>query len=472
MADWKDDKDLGPWAFNAQENKWGYLNNKRWNYYGYDALDESQHNPCGHWHKTGGYAGSGITTKYENFGPEWWYQPSVDILGEDIAIVSMHFDGDIDDKLSAILYDADEGEWKSYGATTDQAMPIYGQPNCARLSSNGSLFFYTCCIVWGEAWQLHHHRLYRFQYGLTPLYYDVFLSHWTTLTPYKCVQEDMYNYMDCAGDRVACLAWLTGKAGAPVYYKAIKVSDDNGATFHTEFALNNATSNLDHSHVRMSSDGIVWIAYVRPLTNMVELWKSNAAATNFTKIWEVNFAAALGVVASFLLFGVSDTDGQDITISLGGYSAPSYYRSTYYSTNYGVAFNVNNYNTATYTMATVGSIYGQGVVFSSREIGTANYGYMKSTDNGATFNFLNPVIPGMDLTYSDFRGSGANLAYVECAESFNPASTNQGILFSDDFGETWSIIEAPLSNVGGMDQIVISGSSGTSLTEPQVWNLP
>jgi hypothetical protein len=78
---WKDDKDLGPWPFVAQPNKWGYLNNPRWldnarkfvkggpdDYDSYESLEpqvwstpdrmkimgsngEKTHEQCGHWHK-------------------------------------------------------------------------------------------------------------------------------------------------------------------------------------------------------------------------------------------------------------------------------------------------------------------------------------------------------------------------------------------------------------------------------------
>ena len=62
MADWKDNKDLGPWDFTEQPDKWGYLNNPRWSSQ-QKAIDfcrglnlpigsSSEHVPCGHWHKT------------------------------------------------------------------------------------------------------------------------------------------------------------------------------------------------------------------------------------------------------------------------------------------------------------------------------------------------------------------------------------------------------------------------------------
>lgn len=76
LTDWTDDKNLGPWTFVEQKNKWGYLNDPRWKktsedttYYdsnpalepqvwtphnrgGYSRGDRRVHFQCGHWHKT------------------------------------------------------------------------------------------------------------------------------------------------------------------------------------------------------------------------------------------------------------------------------------------------------------------------------------------------------------------------------------------------------------------------------------
>ena len=68
---WKDDKNLGPWPFVEQPDKWGYLNNPRWSSQA-DAIAfcqacglsldlPGQHLPCGHWHKTPVY----VTTEEE-----------------------------------------------------------------------------------------------------------------------------------------------------------------------------------------------------------------------------------------------------------------------------------------------------------------------------------------------------------------------------------------------------------------------
>ena len=75
MADWKDNKGLGPWDFTEQSNKWGYLNNPLWSAR-QDSIDfcekvrvplgsSDQHKPCGHVHK-------GPPKEIINLGPNWW----------------------------------------------------------------------------------------------------------------------------------------------------------------------------------------------------------------------------------------------------------------------------------------------------------------------------------------------------------------------------------------------------------------
>lgn len=126
---WKDDKDLGPWDFVEQPDKWGYLNNPRWmrppklvivetkytdeepqiwnlddDYRG----DSDKHSPCGHWHKIPTYGGPGGPSEVSGF--EVYFEllngsvsmPSLysvtDLLGSNsfIPINQDDFDGDVD----------------------------------------------------------------------------------------------------------------------------------------------------------------------------------------------------------------------------------------------------------------------------------------------------------------------------------------------------------------------------------------
>jgi|SRR3990172_6051446 len=89
MADWRDDRNRGPWPFIPQRNKWGYLNNPRWrpiprpfvhggpdDYTGreleepqiytpprtrrYPVGDSKIHHQCGHWHRGVTLPGAGL----------------------------------------------------------------------------------------------------------------------------------------------------------------------------------------------------------------------------------------------------------------------------------------------------------------------------------------------------------------------------------------------------------------------------
>lgn len=56
-----DNKDLGPWEFSEQGNKYGYVNNPNWSDdqdaikfcedMGLSLNSENRHRPCGYWHK-------------------------------------------------------------------------------------------------------------------------------------------------------------------------------------------------------------------------------------------------------------------------------------------------------------------------------------------------------------------------------------------------------------------------------------
>ena len=97
---WKDDKDLGPWEFDEQLNKWGYLNNPRWSSLP-KAVEFSEavgnpidttdtHKPCGHWHKgdTAIENSTDVTTyTYITYHLGSWWQQSLDIGDSAAAII-------------------------------------------------------------------------------------------------------------------------------------------------------------------------------------------------------------------------------------------------------------------------------------------------------------------------------------------------------------------------------------------------
>lgn len=486
MADWKDNKDLGPWDFIEQPNKWGYLNNPRWasvpgaqefcGSKGVISGSPNQHKPCGHWHKKI----VGAPDVEVNLGPNWWYQPSIDVRSNIIGAVAMYFDGVPEDCIVGLVYDKATKVWKTRGYSYIE--PINGQPNTCRISED-IMVYYCTCNTW-EDWygtgdpNKYFGRLYIFESGHNPRHSDPWECNWATGVPYKIYQNGIYNVMDCVGSRIACAALVMKIDGVGCYKWMIKVSDDKGSSFHTEYSLPNAdipgggNDLVDAVHIRMSADGIVWIAYLRSnsTNTMIELWKSNSGATSFNKIWETDYSAAMsGQQAIGMVFGVSDPDGEKVTISLRGESGGTDYRVTYYSTDYGVSFNLNVWSTASYWTTGIGATNGAHIVLNAAK-GIERI-FVLSSDYGFSYIDVDPNVPDFDLYYADCQKYNAEVVYTECDSPFVEGSNQQGILSSDDHGETWEVISMPIYLVPTDDQPVIwDGGPIPGITnEPQVW---
>ena len=489
MKDWKNNKGSGPWDFEEQPDKWGYLNNPRWSSQA-DAIafceakglllnSPDQHKPCGHWHK-------GVIEAPEemiNLGPNWWYQPSIDVRNNIVGVVAMYFDGVIVDRIVGLVYDKITKIWKCRGFSYIE--PIYAQPNTCRISEN-YMAFYCTCNTWedwngGGDWNIYFGRLYIFESGQDVRYSDPWECNWSTKIPYKIYQYAIYNVMDCVGDRIACAALVLGIDGVSCYKWMIKVSDDRGISFHTEYSMPNAdipgggSDMVDNICVRMSDDGIVWIAYLKSnsTNTIVQLWKSNTDATSFNKIWETDYSALMdGQQASNIVFGVSDQDGEKVTISLRGVSGATDYRVTYYSTDYGITFNSNIWATAAYFTTGKGATNGANIVLNAGK-GLERI-FVLSSDYGLSYIDVDPNAFGFDLYYADCQKYNAEVVYTECSTSFIEGSEQQGLLLSDDHGASWWIISMPIYLIPMDDQPVIwdGKPSGEILTEPQIWPMP
>ena len=487
---WKDNKNLGPWPFVEQPDKWGYLNNPRWSNqpdarafcakFGLPLDSPNCHLPCGHWHK-------GIIEIPEeiiNLGPNWWYQPSIDVRDGIVGAVAMYFDGVSEDRIVGLIYDKATKIWKCLGYSYIE--PIYGQPNTCRLSEN-YMAFYCICNTWEDwygsgDWNKYFGRLYIFESGHDPRYSDPWECNWSTKIPYKIYQYGIYNVMDCAGDRIACAALVLGIDGVSCYKWMIKVSDDRGVSFHTEYSMPNADipgggdDNVDSVHVRMSANGIVWIAYLKSnsTNTMIELWKSNVGATSFSKIWETDYSANMdGQQALNMVFDVSDSDGEKVTISLRGVSGGVNYRVTYYSTDFGVNFNSNVWATAVYSTTGKGAVDGSHIVLNAQK-GSDSL-FIISSDYGSSYNEVDPNVPGLDLYYADCQKYNAEVVYIECGDPFIVGSGQQGLLSSEDYGVNWEVISMPIYLVPTDDQPVIwdgKPTGGIVSGEPQIWTMP
>ena len=529
---WKDDKDLGPWEFEEQPNKWGYLNNPRWSSKT-DAQEFSEavgnpidptdtHKPCGHWHK-----GDNVTTVIGpapdiNIGLEYFWQPSIDVLDGKIALVSKRNDYEATDEIVSLIYE--NGSWVSWGK--DSISMISMVPSTCRLADD-YMAFYGACQGYDDG-NDYSMRIYIFKEGEDPRYTDVWTCNWSTGTPFYVADGYDYNTMDCSGDRIACAGLVWEVAGVDYKYWQVKVSNDQGLTFDTTWTFPDAltataTGYWDRVFVRMSEDGIVWLLYVRAMgsTTMVELWKSNVAATSWTKIWEKDYSTDLNSLRCVNFgFDIKDTDGKDITISLyGGVASGTYYRVFYTSTDYGINFTTIVRNSKVRAMTSLMTSTGQYIVALSKRVGSI-YIYERSTDYGVNFSELaasitykgsvnyntssinqsyiknNAIIsnrygvmasgvggsrifvaapdPPLTGTYPDMQKYDNEIAYVECGESFSPPAPSedyQSVIYSDDYGATWRVIQTQIQNTDLAEDTILTGTViiETELTEPQVW---
>lgn len=485
---WIDDnKGQGPWDFTEQPDKFGYLNNHRWSNSPKGAADpisasefceekgialdpEGQHIPCGHWHKNPTY------TPSINLGKLYWYQPSVDVLDGKIGMVSMRVGYEVTDAITGFIYDVTEGTWKCLGIASTTILSA--KPQTCRLADDYMAYY--CARQNYDSGYDYSMRLYVFEEGEEPRYTDVWVCDWGTGTPYYAGEGYFYNTMDCVGDRIVCTALIWEVAGVDFKYWQVKVSNDQGLTFSTTWTFPDALTAVasgyyDRVYLRMSKDGIVWLLYVRAMgtTTMVELWKSNAGATSWTKIWEKDYSGDLGgyKCASFG-FDVSDVDGEYITISLyGGLYTGTYYRVFYVSSDYGINFTTRTYNSSDYAMDSSVVANDKYILAPSKRKSDSEDIFQRSDDYAVSFDEvdISPIV--VDHSYMDIQKHDDEIVYCECGESYSETDY-QDILYSDDFGVTWSIVQTLLQNTDIGEDTVLPSTILVDLDEPQVWSLP
>jgi len=524
-----DNKGQGPWSFTEQPNKFGYLNNPRWSSLP-KAVEFSEavgnpidttdtHKPCGHWHKNSGdevitVTRTSTTIFYESI-TGWWWQPSVDVREGVIGLVPMRYDNDPNDGIVGLVYDVETSTWSNRGEVLDIAI-IMGEPNTCRVAEDYMAYYCTCYDEHPWDTNLMYNRIYIFEEGEEPRYTDVWSTNYITGTPYEASSSYVYNVMDCSGDRIACAALLEEIDGVTTDKWQIKISNDAGLTFPTEYLFAEKEGSNDNVQLRISADGIIWVLYARIDTGSVqnvELWKSNAGATSFSKIWEHAFYTDTGHKYPEISLGISDADGQYITIGLFRRYTPNY-GVIYSSDDYGITFATNIHTTSFYPygiMAASGRyivVPGSGIFKRSTDHGinfselagtikyrgnnnyclsTINKSYVKNniiTNN--RYQTIAPVIgsrivvAAQDITltgfYADIQNCLNEASYVECGESFYPFTQSdnfQGLLYSNDNGATWIAIQSPAALIEdpdeGYQEVTRVSVEAETFSEPQVW---
>jgi len=136
-----------------------------------------------------------------------------------------------------------------------------------------------------------------------------------------------------------------------------------------------------------------------------------------------------------------------MVIRLNGYDGANYRQVTYYSTNYGVAFtpylDSYVYGVAPYSKGTANGPF---VVHGSND----NTNFYRSIDGGDNYGSVNPGV-ALSGAWIDQQKHHAEIVYNECGVSFGGNPDKIDLLYSDDNGATWSIIESPFYDSAGSE---------------------
>ena len=480
---WKDDKNLGPWKFSEQPDRWGYLNNPRWtkdpkavdfaSKVGLSAGPTARHTPCGHWHKKKETA---VQPSYDDIS-HWWWQPCIDVYENTIAIIPQWYEGEATDSIVCLVYDIPSATWKSYGEYRIQV--VYGSPQECRISSDGSVYHFGSVYKYEDQVSgdpVLENNIYlpiiKFVEGKDPEYINLWEGNYDTGIPCAFYDYEYTDAIDVIGSRIVCAARLKKENGDSVNKHQVKISQDAGASF-TTWEFPNTLSGVQYLKVKMDSNGICYLLrlFGSAPDNEFEVWKSNSGCTDFTKIYnrvyygDLNNHAIDGMDA---VFDVSE-NGNNITIFLHYKDGSNVYQAIYYSTNAGSSFNVitRTHNYLDFYPSRIG-------VSDGNESFVVHPGYSDimyySTDLYATYSeIIGP--DGFSNYYADIARHNRQIAYTECGESFDGDPDYQNLLYSEDFGQTWTTINSPAPLYDDIEALVPTGSVTELPEEPQVWRL-
>jgi len=493
------------------------------------------HRPCKHWHK-GDDAVTVTTTSPApdiNIGTNLWYQESIDVHNGIVGMIGMAYVGDgVSDGIVAEIYDVESKTFQCWGVVRNMFVH-YATPNTCRISSNGYIAYYGSMSdfknggYWVDSDWSYSMRLYIFEEGEEPRYTDVWSCEWGTGTPYECWDYAIYDMMDCIGDRIACLAYVQEIDGVAHNKWMVKTSEDAGLTFPTEYSFPTFAAwayegSIAHK-LRMSNDGTIWVVHLVNAADppyYAQLWKSTDGGVSFTKIWETNFFTDAGMRSYNLGWDISNTDGKYQTISVEKHPWTAYDRIMYVSDDYGATFTTKTVSPENISIFTTLTAEERHITVIAKNTSISKDGFARSTDHGDNFSWLVAVItyggltnnfmdvvnktyiknntitydrqgiigstvgnsriftadPSPDVShyYPDMQKHFNEIVYCECGESYTGGDYID-LLYSDDNGATWIIIQTPIPNGESEEDVILSGTvtsvTTTELNEPQVWQI-
>lgn len=419
-----------------------------------------------------------------------FWQEAVDVWHGRIALAGQQNNWDYEYGAGAV--ERVDGEW--YGLGLALGFSHYMDPNTCRIAGEDYVAYFGTwyCGDKESTDPADDYNVYvagvivfsLFEYPrLTPIWtVDYYSQYSEDSSPYGMFGDSVhYNAMDCVGTRIACVAQVVRDHLDTINCVQVRISDDSGLTFPKKINLPNSSPGqvwMPTPVVRMSEDGVVWVGILYnddyqtgyDAWHIIELWKSNADATSFSKIYVKDYFSDLhDQYPSGMMFDISD-DGVNVCFRLEGWEysddpgwSAIIREAIYESRNGGASFNthLNDYH--------YGAIFYPNTDFAPYyRVGTANGPYIvhgaslwydadhpidthfeivRSTDYGANFTELDiSPIPISDQ-YVDQQKHHGEIVWVECGESFieeGPGADFNGVVYSDDNGATWEIVTSNL----------------------------
>jgi len=466
-GDWRDYKGDRTWPnnFKEQANKWGYLNNPRWQLspqahesytgreneepqvwnlpgQGYSSGTSKKHIPCGHWHKI-------PLNPIPYVGDDHWWQQSIDVYDSKVLFVPMIYedaDGNPATGIGFGLYDIFDRQWE-YGGLFSEGYPAYGEPNTARRTSNFSCYFGTW--INDATPDNEYRRLIVLPDDGEYSYYDLWTMDSPGYTQSNFIDSEIFNVMDAhSSGLIACLTYIVSAGGVSKKALVIDVSENKGVSWKTPYYFPANTNWYDFvgAEVRIDISGVIWVSMADLNANTFSIYKS----TDYGDSWSLVHSEAMGTIRPYSLnYSISDEDGKYQYLDMRVYSTVVPKVTTlrlYRSSDYGVTWDyVNlNYVSSPYNHDSEIHTSNGGNIILTNDTALANK-FNISDDYGSSWNLITPPSE-LALYYIDQQSFLEKVGYVECGKSFSitePSSLYLGFLLSLDNGATWRVITSP-----------------------------
>ena len=467
---WKDDKDLGPWEFTEQPNKWGYLNNPRWSS-NVDAQEFSEavgnlidptssHVPCGHWHKE-------TIPTYPILTTDAMWQQTLDVLANDkmLGVGGMSDDSETEYIVEIVDYDEDVIQ---FGKVWDTTYDVSGYPGTTRIRkvSGVNTTFY----------------LNYFLDVVSPSYgYVYYLYKINT----NGVSSKSLVFSETPGAlTLSCSYCLNGMAiskhGIIVAITYMYDWDDGNYYIYTN---------------RSTDWGDTWEGYVRIVaqSSFQNIWCDEdgkfyitASVTEDTEkpfcMWEsTDDGETWDEVATVPTTPVDKCDYLSMAIDgtkihvIGTSDSVTY---LWDSSDSGATWNTTAIVVGGETYLTYFDIAVNEdvIIVSYRGQTTKKHYILRSDDAGVTWTVIGQRYPADDWStfiethplYGELRNYESTFVFSSCG-SYVSGTNYLGYLLSEDDGLTWTVKELPISYISG---VVSSGATVSTLPdEPQVWSM-